>query len=121
MFPALFRTRPGERASTSNLLAMGVLTSLMAIGTVSPTLGQQFSVLANVSVLLTLYSYALSAASLIRITGPGVARRRAILSGAVLAIGACIALAASARPIELELALVPLAAAALLHLWLRRR
>lgn len=121
MFPALFRTRPGERSSAPNLLAMGILTSLMAIGTVSPTLGQQFSVLANVSVLLTLYCYVLAGVSLIRITGPATPRRPAIVTTAGLAIAAAIALAASAKPIELALALVPLACAGLLYLWLRRR
>jgi arginine:agmatine antiporter len=120
LFPALFRTRPGERASASNLLAMGLLTSLMAIGTVSPTLGQQFSVLANVSVLLTLYCYVLSAVSLVRITH-AAPRRGMIVATAALAIGACLALAASARPVELALALAPILCAGLLYLWLRRR
>jgi len=91
VFPMVFRTRPGEHASAINLAAAGGLTSLMAVTTASPTLGQQFGFLANVSVLLSLYSYALAGGSLIRVSGRFTPGRRAI------------------------------AAAGLLYLWLRRR
>jgi hypothetical protein len=39
----------------------------------------------------------------------------------VVAIAGTLALIASAKPLELELSVLPLVAAGLLHLWLRRR
>ena len=122
VFPRLFRTRPGERASAINLLTTGGLTSLVAIGTSSPTLGQQFAVLANVSVILSLYAYVLAGGSLIRLSaGRAAGRGLAAQLTALIAIGCSLALIASGKPIELAICLVPLAAAGLLYLWLRRR
>jgi arginine:agmatine antiporter len=43
VFPRLFRTRLGERVSAVNLLAIGGLMSVVAVGTASPSLGQQFA------------------------------------------------------------------------------
>ncbi len=122
VFPRFFRSRPGERVSPINLLTTGALMTAVAIFTATPTLGQQFGVLANVSVILSLYCYALAGGSLIRravALSPG--RRLAARLTALVAIGCSVALIASGKPIELVLCLVPLAAAGLLYLWLRRR
>ncbi|MBS0331357.1 MAG: amino acid permease [Proteobacteria bacterium] len=122
VFPAIFRTRPGERVSAINLLSTGGLMSLVAIGTATPSLGQQFATLADVSVLLSLYSYALAGGSLIRLSGRlAPARRWPARLTALLAIAASLILIASGKPIELAFCLGALAAAALLYLWLRRR
>ena len=121
-FPALFRTRPGERASLVNLLTIGVLVSVVAVLTVTPTLGEQFGVLINMSVLLALYCYILAALSLVRLApafSPG--RRAAAIATAGAAIACSLTLIAQAKPLEVALALIPLALAALLYLWLRRR
>jgi arginine:agmatine antiporter len=121
LFHAFFRTRPGERASPVNLLVAGALMSIVAVSTATPTVGQQFGTLASMSVLLALYTYVLASFSLIRIAGEFSPMRRA---GATLtaaaAIAASLTLIASAKPVELGVALVPLAAAAALDLWLRR-
>jgi arginine:agmatine antiporter len=122
VFPRPFRTRPGERVSAINLLTTGALMSLVAASTVSPTLGQQFGTLANIAVILSLYAYVLAGASLLRLI-PGLPQRRRLaarLTG-VAAIIASLAIIASGNPIELALCLVPIAAAGLLYLWLRRR
>lgn len=122
LFPPFFRTRPGERASAVNLLTMGALMSAVAVSTATPTLGQQFGTLTNVAVVLSLYAYILSGLSLIRLArafGPG--RRLGATLTALAAIGFALALIASAKPVELALCLVPISAAALLYLWLRRR
>jgi arginine:agmatine antiporter len=122
VFPRLFRTRPGERASAINLLTTGGLMSLVAVATASPTLGQQFSLLADISVLLSLYAYVLAGGSLIRISGGLTQGRRfAARLTAICAIGCCVALIASGKPFELAFCLVPIAGAGLLYLWLRRR
>ncbi|HEX2817079.1 MAG TPA: amino acid permease [Phenylobacterium sp.] len=122
VFPPFFRTKPGERASAVNLLTAGGLMTLVAVATATPTLGQQFGVLANISVLLSLYAYSLAGGSLIRLSGsltPG--RRLAARATAVFAIGCSLALMASAKPVELAFCLIPLGGAGLLYLWLRRR
>jgi arginine:agmatine antiporter len=122
VFPRLFRTRAGERVSLINLLTTGGLMSMVAVATASPTLGQQFAVLASMAVLLSLYSYVLASGSLLRLSGTLTSGRRwgARLT-ALVAIGASLALIASAKPIELAFCLGAIVAAGLLYLWLRRR
>lgn len=120
-FPGVFRTRPGERASAVNLLTLGGLMSAVAIGSATPTLAQQFSTVANIAVILSLYNYGLAGLSLIRLARTYPARRRwAATATAVVAIVASGAIMASAKPVELLLCLFPLGAAAVLYLWLRR-
>jgi amino acid transporter len=122
VFPRAFRTRPGEHASPINLISAGGLMSLMAVTTASPTLGQQFGFLANVSVLLSLYCYVLAGGSLIRVAGGfGTGRRAGAVLTALAAIGFSAALIATGKPIELACALAAVCGAALLYLWLRRR
>jgi len=98
-------------------LIPGSLMTLEAVLTAQPNLAQQFSTLTNVTSLLCIFTYVMAASSLIRISR---GRPIAIVSAAVAILGA-LALLASAKPLELELSLLPLAAAGLLHLWLRRR
>ena len=122
VFPSAFRTRPGEHASAINLVAAGGLMSFMTVLTASPTLGQQFGFLANVSVLLGLYSYALAGGSLIRLSGgltPG--RRLAARATAVTAIGACVTLIFTGKLIELAFCAGAITVAGLLYLSLQRR
>jgi arginine:agmatine antiporter len=121
VFPRFFRTRPGERVSPVNLITTGGLMSAAAIGTATPSLGQQFALVADVSVLLSLYSYILAGGSLIRLAkGLAPGRRLAAQVTALVAIAASAALIASGKPVELALCLVPLGGAGLLYLWLRR-
>ncbi|MFN4176342.1 amino acid permease [Phenylobacterium sp.] len=121
-FLPAFRSRPGERASAINLLAVGVLMSLVAAMTVTPTLGEQFGVLINVAVLLSLYAYALAGLSLIRLSGRFTPGRRVLaIATALVAIGCSLALIATGKPHELLWSLAPVAAGAALYLPLRRR
>ena len=122
VFPPVFRTKPGERVSPINLMTAGGLMTLVAVGTATPTLGQQFGVLANISVLLSLYAYSLAGGSLIRLSGGLTSGRRlAARLTALFAIGCSLALIVSGKPFELAFCLVPIAAAGVLYLWLRRR
>jgi arginine:agmatine antiporter len=122
VFPAIFRTRPGERASAVNLMATGGLMTVVALGTASPSLGQQFSLLADISVLTSLYSYALAGGSLIRLSGRlAPARRWPARLTALVAISASVVLIAAAKPVELAVCAGVVVAAGLLYLWLRRR
>jgi arginine:agmatine antiporter len=122
VFPPVFRTRPGERVSAINLLTAGGLMTLVAVTTASPTLGQQFGLLANVAVILSLYAYVLAGGSLIRLSGAFTAGRKlAARLTAVAAIAFSLALIASGKPVELLICAIPVAAAGLMYLWLRRR
>ncbi|PZQ56785.1 MAG: amino acid permease [Phenylobacterium zucineum] len=121
-FPAFFRTRPNEHVSPPNLLVAGVLMSLSAVATVTPTLGQQFGALVNMAVVLALYCYCLSALSLIRLSKAFSPTARVFaVATAVAALVFSVVLIAQANPHELMLALAPLALAAVLYLQLRRR
>jgi len=121
-FPPIFRSQPGERTSAVGLLTAGVLTSLMAAGTVTPTLGEQFGVLIDIAVILSLYAYVLAAASLIRLSIRFASGRRALARlTAAAAIAGSLAIMASAKPLELLLCAIPLAAGVVLYLVLRRR
>lgn len=122
VFPALFRTRLGERRSPINLLTTGGLMTAVAIGTASPTLGQQFGLLADISVILSLYAYCLAGGSLMRLSGrlPKGLHFPARLT-AIGAVVCSLAIIASGKPGELAFCAIPIAAAALLYLWLRGR
>jgi arginine:agmatine antiporter len=121
-FPRLFRTRPGERASTVNLVTLGVAMTAFAAATTRPSLAEQFGLLTNVTVLLGLYAYMLSALSLVRLSSRlEPAHRPLALGNAVVAVLICLALIATAKWVELALSLPPLGVGFLLQLRLRRR
>src|SRR5204862_7567865 len=114
-------TRPGERASTANLVTVGVLMSAAATLTASPTLAQQFGTLTNIAVLLSFYAFVLAGGSLIRLSRQfGAGRRALAIVTALLAIAACLALTASARPSELAWSLAVVPIGLLLYLQIRR-
>lgn len=121
-FPGFFRTRPNEHVSPPNLLVAGVLMSLSAVMTATPTLGEQFGALVNMAVVLALYCYCLSALSLIRLSkvfSPGA--RVFAVATAVAAFAFSVVLIAQANRQELLLALAPIALGGVLYLQLRRR
>lgn len=120
-FLSAFRSRPGERASPINVVTAGVLMSVAAIATISETVGEQFTILANVSVILALYAYALAGLSLIRISGALGSRRWPAIATAVLAIVFSVGLISTGKPIELLYALVPIGMGALLYIPLSQR
>ncbi|HEX3667238.1 MAG TPA: amino acid permease [Rhizomicrobium sp.] len=56
------------RASLANLLFTGVLTSLVAIASASPTLARQFTIVTNVAVVLSLMVYGAAGLALLRLS-----------------------------------------------------
>jgi arginine:agmatine antiporter len=56
------------RVSLSNLVFTGVLTSLIAIASVSPTLARQFTIVTNVAVVLSLMVYGTAGLALLRLS-----------------------------------------------------
>jgi arginine:agmatine antiporter len=122
-FPTFFRTRPGERASAINLIATGVLMSAVTLLTATPTLGSQFTELASVTVVLSLFTYLLAGFSLLRLrSGLPAPRQQAVAATtAVVAIVCAGGLMASASLKDLALSLISVGIAAGLYLVLRRR
>ncbi len=115
-----------HRAPVRDLIVTGVITSLVAAATLSPTLGKQFNALINASVILSMALYGLCALALIRfarvVRSPTA--RRAIVCGAIIATAFCgWMIIAPGLGVALP-ALAILAAAPplwLIHVWLVRR
>lgn len=86
------------RASFANLMFTGVVTSVLVIVSVSPTLGRQFTIVTNASVVLSLGVYFASALALLRLSNALPARLRVLAwTVAVLCALLCIALIASSE------------------------
>jgi arginine:agmatine antiporter len=89
--------------STVNLLVTGALMTLAALLSASPSIGRQFAVLIDVSVVLTLIVYALGCLTLVRLSGAfgasgGLRRRPGVAAlGAVGCVLCLLAIAASER------------------------
>ena len=66
-FPSFFATVDRRGIPVQSLLAHGVLMTVAAFATTSPTIGQQFSKLIDMSVVFSLVSYVYSALALIRL------------------------------------------------------
>ena len=84
----LSEVAPGGKL-TRDLIVAGALISLAAAGSVSPTLSRQFSLLINVTVILSMILYLLCALALLRLAGEVEGRGRRLLAkvAAVLAAG----------------------------------
>lgn len=124
----LLRRSPVRRnggPSVANLLFNGALMSLAAVATASPNLARQFTVVADVSVILCMFLYAAACAALIRLSAERSPRWR--LVARALAVGAILFCGWVASVSETELLLGSVAAIAAVILfylplgWWRRR
>jgi len=70
-FPALFAKVNRRGIPVQSFLALGALMTVAAFATTSPTIGQQFGKLIDVSVVFSLMVYIYSAIALIRLRPPG--------------------------------------------------
>lgn len=121
-FLAIFRTRPGERASPINLLTAGVLQTAVAFGTASPDLADQFGRIASATVVMNLVVYALAGLSLVRLRGAFATprgRTLAVVAG-LGAVVAALALIASGSIADLLIGLSPIVLATALYPLLRK-
>jgi arginine:agmatine antiporter len=76
-FPALFAKLDRRGIPVRNFLVLGILETIAAFATTSPTIGEQFGKLIDVSVVFSLMAYIYSAIALIRLRpagAPGAAR-----------------------------------------------
>ena len=123
--PARRNGASGGGPSVANLLFNGALMSLAAVATASPNLARQFTVVADVSVILCMFLYAAACAALIRLSGERSPRWR--LGARALAVGSILFCAWVASVSEIELlawCVASIVAVILLYLplaWWRRR
>jgi arginine:agmatine antiporter len=106
-FPLLFARTDRRGIPVQSLIAHGVLMTAVAFATKSPTIGEQFSKLVDVSVVLILICYCYSAIALCRIRpwrAPG-GKRDWVVAGGAFAFSAWVTLA-SDLPLLLIAAIV---------------
>jgi putrescine:ornithine antiporter len=65
MFPAFFAKVNGMGAPITGMLVLGVVQTLLALSTISPTLSEQFSALVNLAVVTNVIPYVVSLSALI--------------------------------------------------------
>jgi arginine:agmatine antiporter len=98
--PRFVSGRPGAPRPTRDLLLAAGLMTIATLASASPTLGGQFAILINVSVMLSMILYLLCSASLLRMAG-GLERpatRGLARAAAVLGAGFCLWVMISADP-----------------------
>jgi arginine:agmatine antiporter len=105
---------PGQRrakSSAGNLALVGVMMSLVTIASASPSLGRQFTIVANVTVVLSMAVYAAACVALLMISREARGRRRIVIRASAIGGGlfSCGMIAAS----EADLLLWSVAAVAI--------
>src|SRR5262245_41174243 len=65
MFPSFFSKVNGMGAPVTGMIVLGVVQTVLALSTISPTLSEQFSALVNLAVLTNVLPYILSLSDLI--------------------------------------------------------
>lgn len=85
MFPALFAKVNRMGAPIAGMIVLGVVQSLLALATISPTLSEQFSALVNLAVVTNVVPYVVALSSLMVMmksakVGVAVYRRNAIIA-----------------------------------------
>jgi putrescine:ornithine antiporter len=89
MFPAIFATVNRFDAPITGMIVLGVVQSLMALSTISPTLSEQFSALVNLAVVTNVIPYVIALSALfVMMKRAGVAEFTYRLTSAV----ACVAM-----------------------------
>ena len=82
------KPRRADDAPKANLIVLGVIMTLIAIGSTSPTLGRQFTIVAEIAVVLNLLTYLAACLALLRFAWTAPRRRRLAISA--LAIGGAL-------------------------------
>jgi putrescine:ornithine antiporter len=88
MFPALFSRVNEMGAPVTGMIVMGVVQSLLALMTISPTLSEQFAALVNLAVVTNVLPYIISLSALfVMMRAAGVPERKFRLNAAIAMIG----------------------------------
>jgi arginine:agmatine antiporter len=87
-----------HKASTPNLIFTGVLMSLAVVATASPTLARQFTIVADITVVLIMFVYVAACFSLLRMSG-AISPKLRLWARALATAGAlfCLALIAASE------------------------
>jgi len=88
MFPALFSKINGKGAPVAGMIVLGVVQTLLALMTISPTLNEQFGALVSLSVVTNVIPYIVALSALF------VMMRNAGVSGGKYTLTAAVALVA---------------------------
>jgi arginine:agmatine antiporter len=118
----IMNARRPDRVSAATLLTMGVLMSLVSFASASPTLARQFTLVANMSVLLCVAAYGAASVALLRLSS--LAPERSRLAVRAIAAGAaafCVWLMASTDIVLLALAAGAVAVALVAYPLVRMR
>ncbi len=89
MFPAFFATTTRRGAPIAGMVVMGVVQSVLALMTISPTLSDQFSVLVNLAVVTNVIPYIIALSALpvmMRVAGLSRHKYRQTIRVSVVAI-----------------------------------
>jgi len=119
--------RPPRRADKPpkfNLILMGVLMSATVIASTSPTLARQFTIVADIAVVLSLLAYLAGCLALLRFSASARKERRGLVRAVAIggALFCCAAIAASEADLLIwTLGAIVIAIFAWLPVWLRRR
>ena len=90
MFPKFFAKVNKMGAPITGMLVLGVVQTLLALSTISPTLSEQFSALVNLAVVTNVIPYVIALSALVVMmksakVAPNIYRRNAVIS--VIAMG----------------------------------
>ena len=90
MFPKFFAKVNKMGAPITGMLVLGVVQTLLALSTISPTLSEQFSALVNLAVVTNVIPYVIALSALVVMmrsakVAPNIFRRNAVIS--VIAMG----------------------------------
>jgi putrescine:ornithine antiporter len=93
MFPAFFAKINGKGAPVTGMIVLGVVQTLLALSTISPSLNEQFSALVNLSVVTNVIPYIIALSALV------VMMKNAGVTGAKFSMNVVIAMIAMAYSI----------------------
>jgi putrescine:ornithine antiporter len=101
MFPALFSKENRMGAPIAGMIIMGIVQSLLALSTISPTLSKQFSALVNLAVVTNVLPYIIALSALpIMMKWAGVSEatyRRNVIVGLIATLYSVYAIYASGK------------------------
>ncbi|MDE3762543.1 putrescine-ornithine antiporter [Sinorhizobium meliloti] len=88
MFPSLFSRVNEMGAPVTGMIVMGVVQSLLALMTISPTLNEQFAALVNLAVVTNVLPYIISLSALfVMMRAAGVAESKFLLNSSIAIVG----------------------------------
>jgi putrescine:ornithine antiporter len=88
MFPAFFSKVNSMSAPVVGMIVMGIVQTVLALSTISPSLSEQFSVLVNLAVVTNVIPYIIALSALMIIMRKaGVPKRTTRINSAIAVVG----------------------------------